>query len=443
MIQNNTFCEHPQLIFNTGIYRAIYENGNYFFNDEYHSVSRNISCNWLFFKPSIFPPAKKLTIEQASKYYSVSSDGVITYAYMLVPCNHCDLCNELARNEWAQRALLECQMYDVPPLYFTLTYNKEHKPYQGLQKKEIQKFLKRLRHKVPPFRYMLCGEYGGKYGRPHYHIMFFTNATYAEFDKSVREEWTATHERIVVNEDGSTEIEKYKKPLGFVHSKRIDMTNAALPFKYIAKYLRKMTMPANAQGIHKPFFLSSRGNGGIGYSKFKEFIPKIREYAKYNANFLKYIDKFSSKVYSFRINRYFLRKTFPSLSQMVDYRFRVAYNNLALISQDPTQFADVRQKWQEYLSLFRHYPLLVTPYKVSAADVAKYAKTHKNFLIKKSLKDIHRRLYLLPPVSYINDMLSRREQFLASMPQHTCQDLTLVINSIKRQRQQEIDDDIF
>lgn len=36
-----------------------------------------------------------------------------------------------------------------------------------------QKFVKRLRHKVAPFRYYMCGEYGEANYRPHYHACMF------------------------------------------------------------------------------------------------------------------------------------------------------------------------------------------------------------------------------------------------------------------------------
>jgi len=61
--------------------------------------------------------------------------------------------------------------------YITLTYNKKHLPPGGnLDKKHYQDFMKRLRfkneHKI---RYYHSGEYGGDYGRPHYHALLFNH----------------------------------------------------------------------------------------------------------------------------------------------------------------------------------------------------------------------------------------------------------------------------
>ena len=58
----------------------------------------------------------------------------------------------------------------------TLTYNKENLPKDGnIHKRHIQLFMKRLRKHVEPKKisYFCCGEYGEKFGRPHYHLLIF------------------------------------------------------------------------------------------------------------------------------------------------------------------------------------------------------------------------------------------------------------------------------
>ena len=67
-------------------------------------------------------------------------------------------------------------------IFITLTYNKQNLPeHNTLVKKDFQDFMKRLRkHKKSntknPIRFFHCGEYGEKFGRPHYHaILFNTN----------------------------------------------------------------------------------------------------------------------------------------------------------------------------------------------------------------------------------------------------------------------------
>lgn len=47
----------------------------------------------------------------------------------------------------------------------------------SLNKKTAQKFMKRLREKInKPVRFYMCGEYGEKLGRPHYHYLLFGHA---------------------------------------------------------------------------------------------------------------------------------------------------------------------------------------------------------------------------------------------------------------------------
>jgi len=63
--------------------------------------------------------------------------------------------------------------------FITLTYSPEHLPENGtLSVDDTQRFLKRLRKSLWPkkIRFFLCGEYGEKLGRPHYHAIVFGHA---------------------------------------------------------------------------------------------------------------------------------------------------------------------------------------------------------------------------------------------------------------------------
>lgn len=56
----------------------------------------------------------------------------------------------------------------------TLTFDDDHLPYPPtLDVRDWQLFAKRVRKRLGPFRYYHCGEYGEKYGRPHYHGLLF------------------------------------------------------------------------------------------------------------------------------------------------------------------------------------------------------------------------------------------------------------------------------
>lgn len=58
--------------------------------------------------------------------------------------------------------------------FVTLTYDQGHVPEDGsLAVREWQLFAKRLRKRMGPFRFFMCGEYGGEFKRPHYHAVLF------------------------------------------------------------------------------------------------------------------------------------------------------------------------------------------------------------------------------------------------------------------------------
>lgn len=60
--------------------------------------------------------------------------------------------------------------------FLTLTYDNAHLPKDGSLKVEhCQGFMKRLRSRISPtkIRFFLCGEYGDKLSRPHYHSVIF------------------------------------------------------------------------------------------------------------------------------------------------------------------------------------------------------------------------------------------------------------------------------
>ena len=63
--------------------------------------------------------------------------------------------------------------------FITLTYDTKNlkltkNGFMNLDKRDIQLFMKRLRKdNKTKIKYYLCGEYGGKTNRPHYHVLIF------------------------------------------------------------------------------------------------------------------------------------------------------------------------------------------------------------------------------------------------------------------------------
>lgn len=165
-------------------------------------------------------------------------DGVTRV--LVTRCGHCFECQKAYSNEWALRLYHEKQ-YHKYSLFLTLTYDDEHCPAM-LVKSDVQSFLGRLKKEVD-FRYFACGEYGGKGGRPHYHLMIFTddlepfvlfNPTVSRYSSSalVARLWT----------------------FGF-HSVETKIEFATL--RYVAKYMQKARFSDFPKDFQKPFLLMS------------------------------------------------------------------------------------------------------------------------------------------------------------------------------------------
>lgn len=75
---------------------------------------------------------------------------------------------------WAIRSVHEAQTAGGLACSLTLTYDDEDLPEpRGLDLSHWQKFAKKLRKHVGPFRFLHCGEYGDESHREHFHACLF------------------------------------------------------------------------------------------------------------------------------------------------------------------------------------------------------------------------------------------------------------------------------
>lgn len=95
------------------------------------------------------------------------------------PCGRCRECLINRREGWVARCLLELKDH-TEACFLTLTYAPGTEP-EVLDVDHVQRFMKRLRHSGR-FRYFGVGEYGDKYGRPHWHYLIFGR----EFDRGLQ-----------------------------------------------------------------------------------------------------------------------------------------------------------------------------------------------------------------------------------------------------------------
>ena len=95
-----------------------------------------------------------------------------------VPCGKCLACLSNRRSDWVIRLQEEAKssLYSV---FFTLTYDDDHIPVDGVSKRDIQLFMKRFRKELSPIlvRYFISSEYGPQTLRPHYHGVLFLNGS--------------------------------------------------------------------------------------------------------------------------------------------------------------------------------------------------------------------------------------------------------------------------
>lgn len=106
--------------------------------------------------------------------------------YLRVPCGKCSECRNCSRNDWFVRCFYEWRS-SAQSYFYTLTYNNDFLPhslgYPCFSKRDVQLFIKLLRKRLVDIKlkYMITCEYGEKYGRPHYHALFFLSDAMSEF----------------------------------------------------------------------------------------------------------------------------------------------------------------------------------------------------------------------------------------------------------------------
>lgn len=107
-------------------------------------------------------------------YMKFTGEGIAPF-----PCGHCPNCRKAKSNEWSFRISLESLSWN-DLAFVTLTYNNDNCPEDySLVPSHLSSFVKRLRRRIErqgvsgKIRYYGVGEYGDKFGRPHYHLIIF------------------------------------------------------------------------------------------------------------------------------------------------------------------------------------------------------------------------------------------------------------------------------
>lgn len=124
---------------------------------------------------------------------------------MTVPCGRCAVCIDNKRKSWLVRLKQE-RKHSINAYFVTLTYADSTLPRNSLgfptfKIKDVQDFMKRIRKEFDTFqkknkhpfnlhlRYFIIGEYGSKFGRPHYHCILFNVPVGIDLYRTVFKKW--------------------------------------------------------------------------------------------------------------------------------------------------------------------------------------------------------------------------------------------------------------
>lgn len=265
-------------------------------------------------------------------------DNMENYREIEIPCGHCLGCRLDKSNEWATRIEMEMKNHKKN-IFITLTYSNENVPkaknHLTLCKRDVQLFIKRLRkHTNKKLSYFLCGEYGPKTHRPHYHAIIFG---YEPKDLKLEKisktniEIYRSNELAKIWSKGFIAIEKatyaagayvaryVQKKAGITAKKRKYSGETELREKvdertgeiYISTVNKIITEKTDKYGREKEFILASK-KPAIGLNYFKENKEKI---IRNNGIFVKKDEKTTLKP----IPKYFYKKMEAEQSARLKY----------------------------------------------------------------------------------------------------------------------------
>ena len=182
-----------------------------------------------------------------------------------VPCGKCVACKIARVREWTVRILHESEYYKHS-VFVTLTYDDDHLPINNtLEKKEYQKFMKRLRKALPNddrIKYFACGEYGEESERPHYHAIILGLRLCKDTKDLIEEKWPQGFVRLgTVTYDSIRYVLDYmhKKYNGEMAEELYDKRNRERPFQLMSLGMGKRHAMQNVGRYADNLYLTVRG----------------------------------------------------------------------------------------------------------------------------------------------------------------------------------------
>lgn len=281
------------------------------------------------------------------------------YILQSVPCANCMECRIEYSKQWAFRCMKEANEYE-DNIMLTLTYDDEHIPKSKginketgeviesytLNKKDHQDFMKRLRKKFEPqkIRFYMCGEYGEKKGRPHYHIICFNlKVDDLKFHKWSNCDWSKEKNALYKSDT----IQKIWGK-GIVELNEVNYETCAYVARYVTKKIKGEKAPEyyETKGQLPEYTCMSR-NPGIGEKYFEKNKEKFE-------NGEKIWQKTKKKVLAINPGRYFdklLEKESPeALEQLKKQRLEKSKEIMERILIDTTLNKDDYREQKEALN---------------------------------------------------------------------------------------------
>ena len=238
-------------------------------------------------------------------------------AVLPLPCGKCLACKLSKAREWAIRCTLEASLYD-DNCFITLTYDPEHLPADGkVSKKALQDFFKRLR-KITNFRYFACGEYGGQFHRPHYHMIIFG--------------WMPDDVK-----KGSSKLLEKLWPFGFNDVKELHFNRCQYVARYTTKkigsdngeFLMMSTHPGLGTGWlnkHWDIFELDKVCGPFGIGSIPRYFEKLAENAGLDLSELK--EERINKASDIKLHELLLL-SFDRVEKLYDYKNNILVHDFA------------------------------------------------------------------------------------------------------------------
>lgn len=354
-------CSNPCIIINPLLPEVLHKSSAYYINGREFIISDGlrqrsyIDFPWKLFSKKRHNP----THESLDNYFFVDAETAETYPIFIeVCCGKCRICMNQKSSELTTRFLCETSTSIGQVLFIRLSYNNYSLPFDAFSKRHCQLFFKRLRKKLTTLgydvnlRYFLVSEYGGTFGRPHYHLVLWNFPTW-DFRlhqiKAIIEDcwsisisydlWTSlppifrfkrSIKRWNIGKRQYYWCYDYRQHLGYVdvryYTKKGSSSKAG--FDYLTKYVRKEQGEKAHELDQKPFTLSSR-RGGLGSA----WLEQNKDFYYNNPECVELEVKvpFEDNPIRCILPKFFRNKLFPSRSSFFPKKVRDAFKEYVLL----------------------------------------------------------------------------------------------------------------